>query len=303
MNFIVTGSRGFIGRRVVESLCAAGHRVVAAAATSSNAAPPCGALFRRVATDDPAELLPEELHGEPFRLVHLAWDMKRPALYEPHARQVAWFGSLLDHWESRGLESVVVAGSADEFGQREGRISDDDEPMGILSAYGWGKRAARSLAESWSRRSEIPVLWIRPFLVYGSGQTGDMVVPYALNRALARERADFSEGLQERDFVYVDDVAEALTLAAVAKVEEFVELNIGTGTGARVRDVLNYIAELSDATDLFRFGARPRRKGEPKLSIADVQRAEHVLNWKPTTSWREGIRRMIETTRELRWTA
>ena len=115
-----------------------------------------------------------------------------------------------------------------------------------------------------------------------------MAIPYALQCVQARQRAEFSEGEQRRDFVHVDDVAEGIAQAAlrVAELETpFAICNLGRGVPVRLRDVLERIALKTGAQDRFIFGARPMRANEPKEQYADVAAAERWLGWRARISW------------------
>jgi nucleoside-diphosphate-sugar epimerase len=249
-------------------------------------------------------MLPGEWEGEPFALIHLAWDTRRPRAFATHAQHVELLAGILDHWTPRGLETLIVAGSAEEFGQLEGRIPSDATPQGSTSAYGWGKRSAMTLVESWSRMTEKPALWMRPFIVYGPGQSGQMLLPYAIGQALARQDAYFSSGLQERDFVHVDDVAAAFVAAVQRREPGFQGINLGAGMPVRVCDVLDLVGRTLGVRQHFHLGAVKRREGEPLVQFADVSRASSVLGWRARISWHDGVEQLCYASREaMAWTA
>ncbi len=300
LDVVVTGSRGFIGRAVVSQLSRAGWRVLAAGRRADPGPLPPSVSYHRYREEDPASLLPADRTGQPFALVHLSWDTSRSPHFGAHARYVWQFAELLDYWATRGLSYVVGMGSAEEFGARAGTLAADDPPLGPLSPYGWGKRAAQQLLAHWSGRTGTASLWLRPFVVYGPGQTGEMLIPYAVRRALERQRAQFSDGLQERDFLYVDDLAGAVCLALERRPGGHHALNLGTGRPVAVREVLARLAEQLNAESLFQLGAIPRRPQEPHLQVADTSAAQTVLGWSATTSWTEGIDRLAATSRGQR---
>jgi len=201
---------------------------------------------------------------------------------------------LLDCWKDKGLRKVIAMGSAAEYGVRSGLIHEYDPPMEPLSPYGWAKRSAWMLASSWSRRTSIPLIWLRPFIIYGPGQRGDMMLPYAMAKAKAGEQAEFTDGLQERDFVHVTDVARAIRLAVEASCPGPHAINLGTGCPVKVRDVILAIARQYNAEHLFHLGARPRRPGEPERQVADVSLARELLQWIPKVDWEDGVKTMSE---------
>ena len=125
-----------------------------------------------------------------------------------------------------------------------------------------------------------------------------MLVPYAIRQALSRQPADFTDGEQLRDFVYVDDVVSAIVSGVERQLAGVNIVNLGGEEPVRIRDVLSEVARLYDAEDLWRFGARPRRQGEPEMQVADISRAKNLLDWRPTVSWREGLHRVWAQTQE-----
>jgi len=226
-------------------------------------------------------------------LVHLAWCPPLRDNMRPHAQQLTLLAKLMDaHGDS--IDRIIALGSAEEYGSRCGRLEEHEAINITLSPYGWGKRAAKMLVETWCKVNDKSALWLRPFLVYGEGQQGNMAIPYAVGQAVRREVADFSAGTQQRDFIHVDDIARAIGLAVTKPWKGFNIANLGTGVGTRVRDVLEQIAVLFDAAGTFRFGARSMRFGEPEVQIAATKRAESLLGFTAHITLDQGLRRMYE---------
>ncbi len=304
MRIVITGSRGFIGSQLVPRLQHDGLDVVGVGRAAGPCGGPAGSRYHQCDLCDPSQLLPADCQDEPFTLIHLAWDTTRSQHYRSQAEMVSRLAGLLDHWAPRGLRRLVAVGSAEEYGQRGGRIREEDPPQGRLTAYGWGKRSAQALAQSWSEATGIAVAWLRPFLVYGPGQSGNMAIPYAIRQARLGETAQFSDGQQQRDFVYIDDVVEAFRVVLRAQLPAFQVFNIGTGVPVRVRDVLEYVADLFGIRSRFHFGSIPRRQGEPDLQIASTDKVAQQLGWEARVPWWEGIRRLFDSERKPeRWTA
>lgn len=299
MLIVVTGAQGFLGRHVVARLAGDGHRVLAVDRRAAFGPAMPGVQNHISDLVDPGTLIPPDC--EPvgrFLLIHLAWDLRlRESSYTVQSQQVTTLAGLLDAWTARGLQYLIAPGSAQEFGARGGEIGDDEAPIEPLSPYGWAKRAAFEMAESWSRNTGRGLLWLRPFIVYGPGQAGSMLVPYALRQALAKERAEFSEGTQVRDFVYVDDVVDAVARGVAQQPAGAHAVNLGSRDPVRICDLLREIGRHFGVESLFDFGAKPRRIGEPDVQVARIGRAAELLGWKPSVGWREGVRRLCEASR------
>jgi nucleoside-diphosphate-sugar epimerase len=289
---VVTGAAGFIGRHVVQASVAAGYQVLAVDRVA--AVYPDGVISHVADLADPSALIPEGIAGSKgFILVHCAWDMRRDGGYALQVEQVRLLAGLLDEWTSRGLQRLIGLGSSEEYGARSGWIHEYDPPMMPLSPYGLAKYSAGLMVQAWSARSGISAIWLRPFLVYGPGQTGNQMLPYAVAQARKGEIAEFTDGMQERDFVYIDDLAAAIGKAIAAESKGYQVLNIGVGEPVKVREVLEYLSKQLNAERLFQYGVRPRRTGEPERQYADSSRAKELLNWRPEVGWQEGVRMMV----------
>ena len=280
---VVTGACGFIGRRVTARLAKAGRAVIAVDRVSPPEGLPPGVEYRC------ADLAAEPLRVPDGILVHLAWNMNR-ADARAQTESAADFARLL---ETGAWSGVVGLGSAEEYGNSEGCLEEAQAPGNCLSAYGAAKHAAGRTLQAWTeRQSGRPAFWLRPFVVYGPGQGGSMAIPYAMQCARARKPAEFSAGLQFRDFVHVDDVADGIAQAALrvsAGNGTFRACNLGRGEPVRLRDVLERIADKTRARDLFRFGVRPMRAGEPQKQYAHAGAAARMLDWQARISWETGI--------------
>jgi len=296
MNYVVTGSEGFLGRQVVARLAASGCSVFGVDRLVHTTPRLKHVTYHQSDLEVAAQLLPNSAVNEsPFTLIHLAWDMRRHEGYAIQAGQIKQLAHLLDYWGARGLSKVIAMGSAEEYGQRLGKISELDHPEFPLSPYGWAKHSARDLAKSWSQKSEIPCVWLRPFIMYGPGQKGDMLIPSAIEAARTKQKTKFTDGRQRRDFVFIEDVVEAIWLSVQKKLSGFHEFNLGRGEEIPVAHVLMAIARHFNAESLFELGARPRRPGEPDVQIADTTHARLGLGWEASTSCSEGIKRLCES--------
>jgi nucleoside-diphosphate-sugar epimerase len=279
----VTGAAGFIGRRVVARLAGLGARVSGVDRVLKPADWPPGAEY---VPWDLGKGLPAVAAG--FVLVHLAWNMDR-ADPEAQSGSTADFVRLLG---TPGLQGVVGMGSAEEYGRLSGCLAEGRAPGPGLSAYGKAKNEACRALETWTRAPGRRAFWLRPFIVYGPGQGGRMAIPYALQCAKERKPAEFSEGLQRRDFVHVDDVADGIVQAALRlqdTVDPFSVCNLGCGEPIQLRNVLDRIAQNTQAQEFFHFGARPMRAGEPMEQYADVSAAKTLLGWSARISWKAGM--------------
>ncbi len=275
MTIAVTGSSGFIGGHLVAELEKAGSETFAI---------PRDLLYQ-------PEKLSEALHAKKVKsMVHLAWSVARTARQDDEQAECVRLNEVVLEAAGRaGVARVLSLGTADEFGSRGGVLRPEDAAAGTLSAYGIGKSKAREAGRAWASGGNRSFLWLRPFSVYGPGQQGTMAIPYAIACARNRKDAEFSDALQQRDFIIVSDVVSAVVCALKSKLTGFHVFNVGTGTGVSLRDVLELIASHFGATECFHFGRKARRPGEPDLLIADIADTTRLLGWSPRIAWRDGI--------------
>ncbi len=297
MRFVVTGGQGFIGKALVQRLAKEHSDIVSVDITPPPDSKSTSTIHHQANLMHPQNLIPREAAGEKeFVLIHLAWDMQRRDSFKEQASSTGLLAGLLDYWGPRSLKYLIVAGSAVEYGARGGILREDQGPEPPLSAYGWGKRASYDIAASCAMRWKLPLIWLRPFIIYGPGQSGGQLIPYAVSKALNGLPATFSKGLQERDFVHIDDVVDAVSRVCQLLPTGIHTLNLGTGTGVPVRDVILELARLFDAGDLFSLGSRPLRDGEPSIQVADISRAKALLDWNPRVSWQTGLKLLHRST-------
>ena len=247
-SIVVTGAAGFIGRRVVDRLARTEADLTAMDRVADPGGWPAGVDYRQMDLD-------REMPGFKGKwvLVHLAWSLDR-ANVAAQQESLRTFARLLGQ---DGLAGVVGLGSAEEYGEREGRLREDMAPGAKLSAYGQAKHAAGKALEAWARGAGRKAVWLWPFVVYGPGQGADGIA--------------------------------AATLALPTLKPAFAACNLGRGEPVRLRDVLERIADQMNARELFRFGARPMRPGEPQEQYADVAAAAELFGWRAKIPWQQGI--------------
>lgn len=172
-------------------------------------------------------------------------------------------------------------------------LVDETAPLDPRNVYAATKVHGEHLAEAWSRETSAPVAALRFHNVYGPGMPRDtpyagVAALFAAQLAAGQAPAVFEDGQQRRNFVHVDDVAEAVTAAVTAGLSPGVTaVNIGS---ADITTVAHMAATMSTAVG----GTEPvitgrYRLGDVRHITADVTAAERVLGWRARIGLREGI--------------
>jgi nucleoside-diphosphate-sugar epimerase len=160
------------------------------------------------------------------------------------------------------------------------------------SPYVVAKWAVSTYGRLFQSLYRTPVVIVRPAYAYGPGQPEGRIIPYVINRFLAHETPKLTNGRFEADWVYVDDVVEGLLAAARTSNADGKTIDLGTGTLATVREVVQLIIELMGASQA-EFGALPDRPGD-RTRAADVVAAKNYIGWSASTDLRHGLQRTID---------
>lgn len=299
---LVTGSSGFIGGHLVESLSRNGQAVVGVDRRPPRAldAGDGRAPVRQIQDDLRFMELKPLLDGV-STVIHLAaLPGVRPSWerFEEYVEtNVLVTRRLLEAAAAAGVSRLVVASSSSVYGNRSTGSMAEDQVTAPASPYAVTKLAAERLALAYSARpdSRMTTVALRFFTVYGPGQRPDMLISRIISAVLdGTELRVFGDGSQRRDFVFIDDVVAAVTAAARAPIGDQV-VNVGTGRDTSVTETIRLVGELLGRAPVLRTDRQ--QAGDVTLTRADPSRAAELLGFRSTVSLREGLVRHIESMR------
>jgi UDP-glucose 4-epimerase len=302
---LVTGGTGFIGRRLVQRLEQAGIAFTGVAhETPPPDAGPAGARWIRLDLADAAALESLVSAMQPEIVFHLAGVAGAERTLEFAERAVRGNFVVTHHLltalgRSARPQRIVLVGSSEEYGRQESLPCTEDMATRPVSPYSASKAAVTQFALLYHELFGLPVVVLRPFVVYGPGQQPGMMVP-ALMHALAHGEAfPMTAGEQTRDFVHVDDVVDALVAAAVADGAAGQVFNVCSGAEHSIREVAEMVARLAGAAaDALRIGALPYRQNEVWRLVGSNDKARSMLDWSPRVRLEDGLRRTWDAYRE-----
>ncbi len=305
MRVLVTGGAGFIGSHVVDRLLADGHAVDVLDNLSTGRRALVNPAARLHACDLRSARLGDALAAaRPEAVVHLAAQASvgRSVADPVFDASVNVLGTLalLQACGRAGVGRVVFASSGGAaYGDTDVLPTPEDHPAGPASPYGVSKVAAERYLACWAGLTGAGVLALRLANIYGPrqdprGEAG--VVAIFTARLLAGAACVVNgDGEQTRDYVYVEDVADAFARALryprVAGV-----LNVGTATETSVNDLYRRLARLTGVGRAAEHG--PARPGEQRRSVLDAARAKQALGWTPATPLDAGLARTVEHMRK-----
>jgi UDP-glucose 4-epimerase len=197
-----------------------------------------------------------------------------------------------------GVRRVVYASSSSVYGDAPTLPKHEDMPTNPMSPYAVQKLAGELLCGVFTCIYKLETVALRYFNVFGPRQDPASeyaaVIPRFL-RALIEERRPivFGDGEQTRDFTYIANVVQANLLAATSPAAVGYAMNIGCGKQVSLNMALHVASELLGTRVEAEY--REPRQGDVRDSLADISRAERLLGYRPTTGFREGLARTIET--------
>jgi len=291
---LVTGGHGFIGRPLAIRLAALGAEVVAVSRTRH----PDFDGVRSVALDLANRVAVDELFAvfRPDIVLHLASHVvgaRTPevVLSTYHSNLTSTL-HLLMAAKAYGCERVVLTGSLEE--------PDPDTGSPVPSSpYAAAKAAASAYGRMFHALFGLSVVILRVFMVYGPGQADlKKLVPYVITSLDRGEVPTFSSGAREVDWVYVDDVVRAYELAGLVQGADGQTIDVGSGTFASVREVVEMLFSLMKAAKPPVFDGAQDRMME-QVRLADVEASGRILGWAPKVLLPEGLALAVRSYTEL----
>ena len=297
---LVTGASGFIGTHLVRRLLSEGKAVTALVRSSGVLPREWGDRVRIVVCDDFSESSLRRLVSMPVDVVfHLAAYGVRPdcrdieEILRINVELPALLARLCAAWRAR----MVMAGTFSEYRSPSSRdLVTEELPLEKHKLYGSSKAAGGLMASAVAHSSGVSFRLLRLFKVYGAGEAPHRLLPALVTGLMKRERIAISAGTQVLDFVYIDDVIEAMLRADADAREKggIAVWNVATGRGHSVREFAVTVARAMDADlSLLGFGAIALRKDDEPWLVGSPDLLRSELGWQPSTGLEGGIRAAV----------
>lgn len=292
---LLTGASGFIGRHCLRALIAHGYEVHA---VSSRERAPVkdsadGVHWHQADLLDAVQVSALLARVEPTHLLHSAW-YAVPGAYWAALENFRWVEAslhLLQTFAATGGQRVVIVGSCAEYDWHYGYCSEHATPLQPATVYGVCKHALQLMLDALCRQTNMSAAWGRLFFLYGQHEYAERLVASVIRAILQEQVARCSHGRQIRDFLYVQDAADALVALLDSEVTGAV--NIASGTPVTLRQVVEEIAVQLGRPDLIKLGALPAPEHEPRLLLADVARLCDEVHWSPRYELARGLAETI----------
>jgi nucleoside-diphosphate-sugar epimerase len=298
---LVTGATGFVGATLVRRLLARGDAVTALAAPSS-------ARWRLADLGDEAPVVEVDLRdadavgralrsARPELVFHLAahgaysWQRSLPRMIETN---IAGFAHVAEAALAAEARVIVNAGSSSEYGLKNHAPPEHELPE-PNSAYAATKTSATLLGGWLARERGAAITTLRLYSAYGPWEEPRRLMPTLVVHALAGTLPPMADPRIARDFLYVEDVAEAFLVAAErAMPGAGAVYNVGSGSQTTLRELVDVARATFGIEQAPDWAAFPARDWDTDVWVADTRRAEVELHWKARTPLGTGLARLAD---------
>lgn len=304
---LVTGATGFIGSHLTRRLVEDGADVHALTSTVSSVYPTrlvdlrdrltlhSGSLTDRSAMEVVADVARPDvvLHLGAYTHVGKSWDRVDECVQV----NVQGTVNLLQALARRGYARFVYTGTSEIYGDVDVPFREDG-PVNPVSPYSVAKYAGERYCRMFVQGRGWPIVMLRPFNAYGPWQSPDRVIPEIIGRAVRGQPLRMTQGLQTREFNFVDDLVAGFVQAATADGVVGEVVNLGCGQEISMRDLATTLLRLMGDPIVPEFGALEERPTEIHRMRADAGKAQALLGWQSQVPLEVGLQRTIDWYRD-----
>ena len=207
---------------------------------------------------------------------------------------------LLDAIRETPVERFILISSSEVYGTAEYAPMDEEHPLNPRSPYAATKAGADRLAYSYYVTYGLPIVIVRPFNNYGPRQHPEKVIPRFITQALSDEPLTVhGDGHASRDWLYVEDDAEAIEAIIEADVDAVAGevVNVATGVDISVSEIADAVLEVLGKPAFLKEHVA-ERPGQVDRHIGSTEKADRLAGWRARTSFEDGLERTVEWYRE-----
>ena len=276
---VVAGSSGFVGTYLVSELKRREARIIE--------------LDIKTGTDVSDWDQIREIRGVDI-IFHLAARLFIPdSMADPRGFYESNLSSTMNLLELCRLNKAkFIYTSSYVYGSPEYFPIDEIHPVTPHSSYTSTKILSEQLCRDYFNFFDCPIVILRPFNLFGIGQDTRFLIPAILSQ-LQDRRIELKDPSPKRDYLYVTDLIEAQMKAAAYEKAEFDVFNIGSGKSHSVQEIVDTIQDYFKGELNVNFSGESRRN-EILDTIADISKAEKLMEWSPKVTFDQGLRMILD---------
>lgn len=297
-NILVTGGAGFLGAHITKILLEKGHQVVVLDNLSKGhrdevdprAKLVVGDILDPKAVEDCLENIDAVIHMA--GLIVVPESVEKPEEY--FKNNVLGTVNLLESMKNKKVKKIIFSSSACVYGNPKNLPITENEPLAPDNPYGATKASVEAFLQSYTAMYNLDVTILRYFNPYGPGELHapeTHAIPNFITATLAKKSIPlYWKGEQIRDFIYVEDLAQAhVDVLGQTGLNIF---NVGTEKGIRIKDVVDEIFKIVGyEVEIDDLGKRP---GDVQANYASSKKLNRATGWKAKVDLKVGLQRTVE---------
>ena len=293
MNILLTGVTGFIGSSFARLALRRGHQVGGLVRDPARVPPDLRATENVRWLTGALDYAPwDEIRDfRPEVCVHAAW-ISTPGIYLESPKNFYHLDQGLKFLRKAneiGIGQIVGVGTCIEYSVTNEPLSENKTPIAPTTTYARCKNDLRTALEKDAKERGFSFCWGRVFYPYGVGEHPARLCTSILQKLSHGERVVLKTPNSIRDYIYIDDLAEAILTSAEKKISG--AINWGTGMGISVKEIASRLAEMVNKLDLIE-EAPPAGEDPLPFVVADVSKLRSI-GWQQRFSIRTGLERLV----------
>ena len=294
MNVLITGANGFLGSNLLEKFQTAGHDIYALSVHNHNLKKFKNIQFDSVKLKDLRTIKERVVSFAPEIVIHCAWDGGNAYKDTNNLKQldnvIHSIGLLKILSELKNVYFIGM-GSMSEYGIKNFKVKEKT-PAAPESLYGISKYALNLYSKQICAQHGFKWLWVRPSYVYGRNDVNTRLVPKTIRGCLKNDDFTLNSCKSCVDYIYITDFVEGVYKLIERQSEGI--FNVCSGNVYRVKEIVEMIRELSDATSSILFDNTLDRDNFSNYICAANDKICATLDWSPTTDLAAGLQQTIE---------
>lgn len=293
---LITGANGFIGTNFILNNIGK-YRFIAISTNDTNLKNINDLEFIKLYLNE-YNLMKDIIdHHKPDTILHLAWEgansfQTTNSIDQFHNIKNSFY--LLESLKKQKCHFIGM-GTGAEYGCFDYAISERDIPS-PTSHYGMAKYLLKQSSEIFCKQNNIPWSWIRPMFFYGKYDVHTRLIPKVIDMCLKKENIVLDSCTSENDYLYIDDVAIALSNLIDNETQGL--FNLCSGRSYTTKYIVKIIMELT-GWDKIEFDSSLNRVNFCKKIIANNMKISQSLNWQPKIDIHQGLSQVVEYHKKL----
>lgn len=288
---LIIGGKGFLGTNVARALIKFGYNVDLLCKKKKN--------FKRLKNTNyifcdirNKKDLKKKIDNNYEYVINFAGNIDHKNTQQTFSTHFIAIKNILEILKKRKIKLFIQAGSCLEYGKNKSP-QKEKERCRPISQYGKSKYYLSKYLIKNKKKFQFKFIILRLYQVYGPYQKKDRLIPIVIDSCLQNKNFNCTEGNQERDFLYIDDLTTLIKKMLNHKKINSNIYNVGSGNPIKVRNVICKIRKIISKGNP-KFGAIKMRKDEVKFLYPDIKKVKKEFKWSPKVNIFEGLKKTIK---------